>query len=199
MCPVTRERENEMWACVCVCVRRRHPIAGRTSGGGLEREGGGGTHFQSGSCHGHLGEMENLEGASARLVGVFSSDLQLLGQTGDTGGTSSRRLIQPALCSVRPQTSACLPGLVCGSCVRAKLLQLGPALCDPVVCSPQGSSVHGILQTGILEWVAVSFSRGSFKPRDQTHVSSVSCIGLFIPSTTLEALVRGGSSVMPVS
>ena len=42
MCPVTRERENEMWACVCVCVcvRRRHPIAGRIVGGGLERERG---------------------------------------------------------------------------------------------------------------------------------------------------------------
>ena len=35
-----------------------------------------------------------------------------------------------------------------------------PALCDPVDCSPPGSSVHGIFQARILEWVAVSFSRG---------------------------------------
>ena len=151
--------------------------------------GGGGTHLQSSSCHGHLGEMENLEGASAQLVGVFSSDLQLLGQTGDTGGTSSRRLIQPALCSVRPQTSPCLPGLVCGSCVRAKLLQLGPALCDPEVCSPQGSSVHGILQTGILEWVAISFSRGSFKPGDLSNPG--------IKPTSLLSLALGCLSLAP--
>ena len=41
-------------------------------------------------------------------------------------------------------------------------------------CSPPGSSVHGILQVRILEWVAISFSRGSSQPRDWT---SVSCIG----------------------
>ena len=43
-------------------------------------------------------------------------------------------------------------------------------LCDPVDCSPPGSSVHGILQARILEWVAISFSRGSFQPRDWTHL-----------------------------
>ena len=41
-------------------------------------------------------------------------------------------------------------------------------------CSPPGSSVHGISQARILEWVAVAFSRGSSRPRDRTHVS---CIG----------------------
>ena len=50
-------------------------------------------------------------------------------------------------------------------------------LCDPVDCSPPGSSIHGILQARILEWVAISFSRGSSRPRDRTHVSCVSCIG----------------------
>ena len=39
-------------------------------------------------------------------------------------------------------------------------------LCDPVDCSPPGSSVHGILQANLLEWVAVPFSRGSSRPRD---------------------------------
>ena len=38
--------------------------------------------------------------------------------------------------------------------------------CDPVVCSPPGSSVHGISQAGILEWVAISVFRGSSGPRD---------------------------------
>ena len=53
--------------------------------------------------------------------------------------------------------------------------------CDTLDCSPQGSSVHGILQARILEWVAISFSRGSSRPRDQTHVSCVSCTGRRIP------------------
>ena len=44
---------------------------------------------------------------------------------------------------------------------RAKTLQLCPALCDPVDCSPPGSSVHGTLQARILEWVAMPSSRGS--------------------------------------
>ena len=46
-------------------------------------------------------------------------------------------------------------------------------LCGPVDCGPPGSSVHGILQAGILEWVAMSFSRGSSWPRDPTRVSRI--------------------------
>ena len=49
-----------------------------------------------------------------------------------------------------------------------------PSLCDPIDCSPPGSSVHGILQARTLEWVAMSCSRGSSWPRDWTHIS---CIG----------------------
>ena len=55
-----------------------------------------------------------------------------------------------------------------------------PTLCNPKDCSPLGSSVHGILQTRILEWVAMSSSRGSSQPRDQIRVSCVSCIGSLI-------------------
>ena len=44
------------------------------------------------------------------------------------------------------------------------------SFCDPLDCSLPGSSVHGILQARILEWVAISFSRGSSQPRDQTPV-----------------------------
>ena len=44
-------------------------------------------------------------------------------------------------------------------------------------CSPPGSSVHGILQARILEWVAMPFSKGSSWPRDWTWISWVSCIG----------------------
>ena len=46
-------------------------------------------------------------------------------------------------------------------------------LCDPMDCSPPGSSVHEILQARILEWVAISFSRGSSQPKDQTEVSHI--------------------------
>ena len=42
-------------------------------------------------------------------------------------------------------------------------------LCNPVGCSPLGSSVHRILQASILEWVAIPFSRGSVRPTDRTH------------------------------
>ena len=52
-------------------------------------------------------------------------------------------------------------------------------LCNPMDCSLQGSSVHGILQARILEWVAISFSRGSFCPRDQTCVSWSNCLLLW--------------------
>ena len=45
--------------------------------------------------------------------------------------------------------------------------------CDPTDYSPQGSSVHGILQARILGWVAIPFSRGSSRPRDRTHVSRI--------------------------
>ena len=52
-----------------------------------------------------------------------------------------------------------------------------PALCNPVDCSPPGSSVYGIFQARILEWVAISSSKASWWPRDWTHVSCFSCIG----------------------
>ena len=44
-------------------------------------------------------------------------------------------------------------------------------LCDPMNCTSPGSSVHGILHEGILEWVAMPSSRGSSRPRDQTCAS----------------------------
>ena len=59
----------------------------------------------------------------------------------------------------------------------AKLLQLCLTLCNSLDHSPLDSSVHGILQARILEWIAISFSRGSSHPRDQTHISCVSCFG----------------------
>ena len=54
--------------------------------------------------------------------------------------------------------------------VKVSVTQSCPTLCDPMDYSPPGSSVHGILQARILEWVAIPFSRGSFRPRDQSRV-----------------------------
>ena len=67
-------------------------------------------------------------------------------------------------------------GLVIGLCVCAHV-QSCPALCDPMNCCPPGSSLHWILQAKILEWVAISFSRGPCWSRDRTRVSYLSCIG----------------------
>ena len=60
------------------------------------------------------------------------------------------------------------------------VVQLCPTLCDPMDCRPLGSSVCGISQSRILEWVAIFFSRGSSQPKDQTWVSHVSCIGRWV-------------------
>ena len=60
-------------------------------------------------------------------------------------------------------------------------------LCNPMDSSPPGSSVHGILQAAILEWVAITFSRGSSPPRNRTRVS---CIA---GRATREALGHQGS------
>ena len=60
--------------------------------------------------------------------------------------------------------------------MHAKPLQSCPTLCDLMDYGPPGSSVRGISQARILEWVAISFSRGSSRPKDRTHVSYVSCV-----------------------
>ena len=56
-------------------------------------------------------------------------------------------------------------------CVYAKLLQSHPTLCNPMHCSTPGSSVHGILQARMLEWVSMPSSRRSSQPRDRPHGS----------------------------
>ena len=60
-------------------------------------------------------------------------------------------------------------------CVHAQSLSV--SLCNPMNYSPQVSSIHGIFQARILEWVAISHSRGSSRPKERTHVS---CIGRWV-------------------
>ena len=86
---------------------------------------------------------------------------------------------------------------LCPLCVSCKLLficewsitQSCPTLCDPMDRSLPGTSIHGILQARMLEWVAISFSRGSSQPRDGIRVFCISCIGrwFFTPRAIWEA------------
>ena len=66
--------------------------------------------------------------------------------------------------------------------VHAQSLQSCPTLGIPMDCSLPGSSMNpmGILQAKILEWVAISSSRESSKPRNRTHITYVSCIGRLV-------------------
>ena len=61
---------------------------------------------------------------------------------------------------------------------RSLVAKLCPTLCNPIDCSPSGSSVHGVLQAGILEWVAISFSRRSSPPRNRHWVSCIAAASL---------------------
>ena len=69
----------------------------------------------------------------------------------------------------------CAPVCTCvcwgHACVCVLISQSCLTLCNPLDCSLPGSSVHGILQARILEWVAISFSRGSSQPRNRSWVS----------------------------
>ena len=63
--------------------------------------------------------------------------------------------------------------LTCTMLAVVLVTQLCPILCDPTDCTLPGSSVYGILQARILEWIAIPFSRGSFRPRDQTRIACI--------------------------
>ena len=68
----------------------------------------------------------------------------------------------------------------------SEVAQSCPTLCDPTDCSLPGSSVHGIFQARILEWVAISFSRRSSQPRDWTQVSRIVGRCFLVPGEDME-------------
>ena len=71
-----------------------------------------------------------------------------------------------------------------------KSLQSCPTLCNPMDCSLPGYYVYGILQAGILEWVALLFTRGSSQPRDRTCISHISCINTWVRACQVALVVK---------
>ena len=78
-------------------------------------------------------------------------------------------------------------------------------LCDPMDCSSPGSYVHGILQARMLEWAAISFSRGSSQPRDQTWLSCIADRFFIVwaikeaPGTNKELIYKGCMKHLPLA
>ena len=72
-------------------------------------------------------------------------------------------------------------------------------LCDPMDCSPLGSSVHGILQGRILEWVAIPFSMGSSWPRDWTWVSCVAGRFFTIWATRKACILYNKTAILSIA
>ena len=81
------------------------------------------------------------------------------------------------------------------------VVQSRPILCDPIDCSPPGSSVHGILQARILEWVAIPFFQGSSRPRKWAHVSCIagSFFTVWATRDLLAFFLRCNSNYMCIS
>ena len=86
-----------------------------------------------------------------------------------------------------PFSSLCI--IVCfATCFLVLVTQSCLTLCNPMNCIPPDSSVSGILQARILKWVVISYSRGSFQPRDLTGVSYTAAVSL--PSESLGKSLR---------
>ena len=115
--------------------------------------------FSPGECHG----QRSLAGSSP--WGYKESDMTYL-----VPGTAAR------VCSVHLSPARFGPTATEGHRWPGMRAKSFLTLCNPMDCSPLGSSVHGILQERILEWVTMLSSRESW-PRDRTHASCVSCSG----------------------
>ena len=75
---------------------------------------------------------------------------------------------------------------------ESEVTQLGPTLWDPMDCSLPGSSIHGIFQAEVMEWVAISLSRGSSRPRDGTWVSRIAgrCFTIWATALSTPTVTR---------
>jgi len=87
--------------------------------------------------------------------------------------------------------------VITGLCVCVLVAQSCPTLGNPMDYKPPGSSVHGILQERILEWVAIPSSRGSSQPRNQIHVSSIT--GVFFTIWAIREATREATMEVPIT
>ena len=100
----------------------------------------------------------------------------------DTTSASQAKIYSPMISCIQsliqcPTNSTLIPPeliTLFSSCLYA---QSCPTLCNRMDYSPPHSSIHGIFQARMLEWVAISYSRESSRPRDQTRASCFSCTG----------------------
>ena len=117
---------------------------------------------------------------SLSLVQLFATPwtIESRNSPGQNTGAGSCSLLQGSS-QPRDQTQvSCIAGEFFNSCAtreaqnksESEIAQSCLTLCDPTDCSLPGSSVHGIFHARVLEWVAISFSRGSSQPRDWTWV-----------------------------
>ena len=74
-----------------------------------------------------------------------------------------------------PELCFCYPSVLFSLCIHAELLQVCLTLCNPMDCSPPGSSVQRVLQARMLEWIAMPSSR--VPPNSRNRISCISCIG----------------------
>ena len=78
----------------------------------------------------------------------------------------------------------------------SEVAQSCPTLCDPMDCNLSGSSIHGIFQPRVLEWIAISFSRGFSQPRNRIRVSCIA--GRFFTDWAMREAYQHASKWLPV-
>ena len=148
-----RERERE---------RERSRIGKGVPGGGNSINDGPGICWEAET----LGELEHQEGeggATGKVTHLNSEYSEGWARWGGSVETVD-------LCG---QILLLFPWQVLNCLLCVLVAQSCPTLCDPMDCSPPGSSVHGIYQTRILQLVAIPFYRVSSQPRDETQVSCI--------------------------
>ena len=121
--------------------------------------------------HGHTAvfNMESQQGPAGQHRGLCSVSCGSLDGRGVWGRRDPCPCMAESLCCL----SEIITRLLISYEGEGEVTQSCLTLCDPVDCNLLGFSIHGILQTRILEWIAISFFRGSSRPRDQTRVSHI--------------------------
>ena len=110
-----------------------------------------------------------------RVHGIFRARiLEWVAISFSSGCSQAREPVSSTLAGRFFTTSAPREAQITTMKSESEVTQWCLTLCDPVYCSLPGSSVHGILQARILEWITVSFSRGSSRPRDWIQISRIS-------------------------